>query len=133
MGTIKNLDELLRKMEPVLSPNTYYICTVDKVDQSLLKKSLLYFVEKEGATVVVDEKYVDQVKGKKSDPHALITLNVYSDLEAVGFLAALLPPLAKEGISVNVISAYYHDHLFVPKEKAKKAVEILQNISKASL
>lgn len=60
---------------------------------------------------------------------SLITLNVNSDLAAVGFLAAITPALAQAGISVNVVSAYYHDHLFVPEGKAKEALKILQKLS----
>jgi hypothetical protein len=50
-------------------------------------------------------------------------------LEAVGFLAAVLPALAREGISTNVVSAFYHDHLFVPAAQAQHALSILQSLS----
>ena len=56
----------------------------------------------------------------------MITLNIHSSLEAVGFLAAVLPRLATAGISVNAVSAFYHDHLFVPIDRAQEALEILE-------
>jgi hypothetical protein len=61
-------------------------------------------------------------------PSRLITLMVHSSLEAVGFLAVITERLAAAGISVNAISAYYHDHIFVPVDKAFQAMKILHQI-----
>jgi hypothetical protein len=36
--------------------------------------------------------------------------------------------LASAGISVNPISAYYHDHLFVPSERAEKVMKLLDEL-----
>jgi hypothetical protein len=58
----------------------------------------------------------------------MITLTVHSSLEAVGFLAA--GRLAEAGISVNAVSAYYHDHLFVAEHRADEALRLLQSMSK---
>ncbi len=38
--------------------------------------------------------------------------------------------LAAEKKSINAMSAYYHDHIFVPVDKAVRALEILQQISR---
>jgi hypothetical protein len=64
-------------------------------------------------------------------PFALISLEVNSDLMAVGFLAKITDELAKKGISVNAFSAYHHDHLFVPFEKKDEVMGILAKLSKA--
>ena len=58
-----------------------------------------------------------------------ITLNVHSSLLAVGFLNAVSKVLAEAGISCNVISAYYHDHLFIPEYLAEKALSILEELA----
>jgi uncharacterized protein len=54
---------------------------------------------------------------------------VHSSLEAVGFTAAFSRALADNGISCNVVAAYYHDHLFVNKQDADKAINILNNLA----
>ena len=62
----------------------------------------------------------------------MITLEIHSSLEAVGFLAAITPRLAAAGMGVNPVSAYFHDHLFVPADRAEEAMEILRQISTES-
>jgi hypothetical protein len=49
----------------------------------------------------------------------------------VGFLAAVMARLAAHGISTNAISAYYHDHLFLPVDRAEEAMELLQSLKHA--
>jgi uncharacterized protein len=58
----------------------------------------------------------------------MLTCNVHSSLSAVGFMAVLTRKLADAGISVNPVSGYFHDHLFVPVERAERAVEVLEQI-----
>ena len=35
--------------------------------------------------------------------------------------------LAAAGISVNAVSAFHHDHLFVPEDRAEEALRLLQD------
>jgi hypothetical protein len=56
-------------------------------------------------------------------------LTVHSSLTAVWFLAAITTKLAQSGISVNAVSAYYHDHIFVPIERIQEALELLQTFT----
>ena len=57
-----------------------------------------------------------------------ITLSVHSSLEAVGFTAAVANKLAASGISANVIAAHYHDHVFVPADRAEQALSLLTTL-----
>ena len=59
----------------------------------------------------------------------MISLTVHSSLDAVGFLAAITTKLAQSGISVNPVSAFYHDHLFVPVNRADEAVSLLREFT----
>lgn len=126
MSGINNLDVLLKSMEPELISGEFVFCTF--LEQQSFDY-LLSFKEKEGWTYVVSKQIADQLKLSYPATWAMISLNVHSDLEAVGFLAALTPKLAEQGISVNVVSAFYHDHLFVPTEKKDQALAILKSIS----
>jgi hypothetical protein len=56
-------------------------------------------------------------------------LTAHSSLEAVGLTAAVSTKLAANNISANVITAYYHDHIFVPCEKAEQALLALKELS----
>ncbi len=127
---ITNLNQLLKSMQPKLVSGKYVFCTIPKSKFSTLKLNpKLLFHEEEGVTVIVEKETADKNKLSYDKVWSLITLNVNSDLSAVGFLAAITPALAEAGISVNVISAYYHDHLFVLEEKKEEAMKVLQKLS----
>lgn len=59
-----------------------------------------------------------------------ITLLVHSSLEAVGLLAVVSAELAQHGIGVNCVSAYFHDHLFVPEVQGDRALAVLQALQR---
>ena len=57
-----------------------------------------------------------------------IVLTVHSSLNAVGLTAAVAGALAAAGISANVVAAHYHDHIFVPSERAVDALAVLEQL-----
>jgi hypothetical protein len=87
--------------------------------------------EREGTTLVIrtTEADADKIKYDPSSTFARITLDVHSALDAVGLTAAVSTALAKEGISCNVIAAYWHDHLYVSYKRREDAVRILERVS----
>jgi hypothetical protein len=123
MSGIKDLDVLLKSMKPELIEGEYVFCTVQSLGDL---KPLMTFKEKEGLTLILRKQDADQNNISYQSTWAMITLTVHSNLEAVGFLAKITEKLAQAGISVNAVSAYYHDHLFVPKNRALEAIEILK-------
>ena len=59
----------------------------------------------------------------------MITLEIHSSLQAVGFLAAVTARLAAADMGVNPVSGYFHDHLFVPEDRAEEAMRILSELA----
>jgi ribosomal protein S18 acetylase RimI-like enzyme len=120
-----DLSRLLEEISPQLHPGTYVFCELAgrRVPEGL--EVQLLFQEDEATTVVVTAEQAAVTGLRGVAPSAWITLGVDSDLDAVGFLAVVAARLAAAGISVNVVSAILHDHLFVPIETAERAMEVL--------
>ena len=124
-----NLEILLQTMQPFLSPEEYVFCSLQSPDlKSLDVDPIGTFREKEGLTLILSKKEADNHKLAYSAIFSMITLEVHSSLEAVGFIAAIATKLAQHNISVNPISAYYHDHLFIPVARSREAMSLLQGL-----
>ena len=50
------------------------------------------------------------------------------NMRPVGLTAAFSKVLAENNISCNVVAGYYHDHIFVMKVDADKAMGLLSNM-----
>ena len=124
-----NLDNLLRNMTPLLNEGDYVYCTVTDIDTIDIKNVLSVFKEGEAVTVILKKEIADQLGLKYEYIAAWITLTIHSSLEATGLTAAFAATLAKEGISCNVVAAYYHDHIFVAKKDAGRAMTALKNLA----
>ena len=128
---IRDLPTLLRSMSPALAGQPYVFCTVGREEAAGPDvRPLCCFEEAEGTSLIVTPAEAAR-RGRPAEPQwARITLTVHSSLLAVGFLAAVSAALAREGISVNPVSAFHHDHLFVPWERRMRAMEILKALSR---
>lgn len=128
-----DLNKLLGSMRPELQPDTYVFVTLP-LDQHLPDgvPPLMVFAEREGWTCIVTEDAAREAGLSAVFSCRMITLSVHSSLEAVGFLAAVLPRLAAAGMGVNPISGFYHDHLFVPADRAGDAMRILEALAAAN-
>ena len=130
MTAERELDALLRHMMPELRPGTYVFCTLPPSESiPATVTPLLTFHEQEGTTLVILREEAEAEGLSYAFPSHLITLTVHSALDAVGFLAAITTRLAAAGISVNAVSAFHHDHLFVPDDRADEAMALLQDMS----
>lgn len=82
----------------------------------------MLFQEREGLTVVT--KANDETPA--ANRWAWLELSVYSDLQAVGFLAQVAAALTDANVPCNAIAAYHHDHIFVPEMRAADAVAAIE-------
>ncbi len=114
-------------MNPELRDEEFVFCSVAN-DGGLRcrDKAVFTFQESEGTTLVLPREDAEKARLAFTYPCRMITLTVHSSLEAVGFLAAITGLLAKHGISVNPVSAYHHDHLFVPADRAEEAFALMR-------
>ena len=129
MAAETDLNRLLATMQPTLSPETYVFCSLKDMDRLGALKPRMLFVEAEGLTLIIEREAALAEDLAFEFECRMITLNVHSALEAVGFLARVIPALADLGMGVNPVAGFYHDHLFVPAGRAQDALRCLQSIS----
>ncbi|MCU7554579.1 ACT domain-containing protein [Alteromonas sp. ASW11-19] len=124
------LSTLLHNLMPVLDTPTYVFVTVDPTDMPDCRVDDIkgMFREREGTTLIVQQEYADKHQLSYEGTFRCITCEVHSSLEAVGMTAAMSAVLTHEGISANVVAAYYHDHIFVPAHRADDAVAALASL-----
>ena len=97
----------------------------DLVNLREVRDIAMLFQEAEGLTVITS--VADDTP--EDNQWAWLELSVYSDLQAVGFLAKVAEALAEANIPCNAVAAYHHDHIFVPFVRAtdaKLAIEALR-------
>lgn len=132
MESERDPDALLRHMNPELRPGIFVFCTIPaNAPIPAALNPLLTFREQEGITLVIRREEAQAAGLRSAFASRLITLTVHSSLDAVGFLAAITSRLAEAGISVNAVSAFHHDHLFVPADRADEAMDLLREMSRA--
>ena len=128
-----NLKTLLASMTPELLAGTYVFATLAPgIAQPEGLAPMMIFREREGVTLIVTEDAASAAGLTASFRCRMVTLNIHSSLEAVGFLAAITTRLAAAGMGVNPVSAFYHDHLFVPADRAEEALDLLRQLAKDS-
>ncbi|WP_296738661.1 ACT domain-containing protein [Mesorhizobium sp.] len=125
-----DLQRLLASMTPHLLPGAYIFATLPP-GKSLPEglDPVMTFREAEGLTLILAEEQADAAGIAGTFRCRMITLDIHSSLEAVGFLAAITTRLAAAGMGVNPVSAFYHDHLFVPAERADEALGLLGQLA----
>ena len=127
-----DLEKLLTLLQPTLLPGVYVFCTVR--NQSVLEvaklQPLATYLEQEGLSLLLKKSSADAAGLEYTSEFKGITLAVHSSLDAVGVTAAVASKLALRGISANVIAAHYHDHVFVPADKAEQAMKVLTEFQK---
>jgi hypothetical protein len=127
-----DLNKLLKTLKPRQHPGDYVFCVVEDLSALRADGIVMLFREEEGSTVILEKERADELGLDYSFIASWITLTVHSSLEAVGLTAAFATALSEEGISCNVVAAFYHDHIFVDKRDTEKALLVLSRLSEVS-
>ena len=129
-STVSTLTDMLGGLRPSLSPDKWVFTTVPRETLPDLSDPSLFALirESEGLTVI---QQVNDRPAEERATFARITLQVYSDLAAVGLTAAVSQTLANKGICANMVAGYHHDHVFVPYDQAEAALTCLEALSAA--
>ncbi|SOE23820.1 hypothetical protein SAMN06298216_4200 [Spirosomataceae bacterium TFI 002] len=126
----KELKVLLKSMKPKHNLGEFVFCKTENLDQINLSQVIMTFKEEESITIIMERDVANKLNLEYSFVASWITLTVHSSLEAVGLTAAFSNALSDNGISCNVVAAYYHDHIFVDIKDTKKAMDVLNEFSK---
>ncbi len=122
-----DLNNLLENISPKLLGGEYVFCTVkngiygDYADA----KPFASILEDEGLTLILLKETAVKYGLTFDSVFGCITLTVHSSLDAVGLTAAVSKKLNDRKISANIVAGFYHDHIFVPVEKADLALKAL--------
>ncbi len=129
MSGEKNLDVLTQSMTATLVDGTYVFVTRpdNQVPEGLNVR--MVFQEAEGTTLILLKTEAEAHRLTYEFPCRMITLNIHSSLEAVGFIAKIATALAEADMGVNPVSGFYHDHLIVPAGREFDAIDILRKLS----
>ena len=120
---------LLKSMTPVLNEGEYVFCALSSISSVNPDDIIGTFKEEEGWTVILNKTLADELNYEYSYISSWITLTLHSSLDAVGLTATFSKALAEASISCNVVAAFYHDHIFVDRKDADKAMKVLRQLS----
>lgn len=134
MAGEEKLENLLARMSPTLRPGEFVFCFLGhaKYGDHPELEPIGSFMESEGLTMVVPKNKADEHGVEYESVFKCITLMVHSSLDAIGLTAAFSARLTRHGISANVIAGYFHDHIFVQRELAQKAIIAINELAEES-
>ncbi|KAJ9659060.1 hypothetical protein H2198_003349 [Neophaeococcomyces mojaviensis] len=138
-----SLTTLLRSLKTTISSQTFIFLTIPhasfekSIKEVPISKIQMLFHEQEGTTLILDTSTANQYFPPDQYEYTfecrMVTLDVHSSLEAVGFLKVISERLTREGITTNPVAGFYHDHLFLPVDKVDEAVRCLEELREEAL
>lgn len=128
MSGITDLSQTLKSIKVICDDVQYGFASIS--DESLISrdKVLATFHENDRLAIIAPKDYLDTKRIENEGPYAKLTIDVHTSLELVGLTAVMATKLAENGISANVVAAFYHDHVFVQYELREKAATLLESL-----
>ena len=127
-----DLATLLRTLSPIQHPGVYVFTSIPTGTPIDMQLVVACIRETEGLSVVLAEEDALRLGLPILFRAAWLTLQVHSDLQAVGLTAAFATALGQAGISCNVVAGAHHDHIFVPHAQAGAALAVLRQLQQAA-
>ena len=124
-----NLNALIKSLSAELVDGVHVFCTLPSDQSPPDVTPRMMFQEAEGTTLILLKSQAEALDLAYEFPCRMITLNIHSSLDAVGFMARIATELAKHDMGVNPVSGFFHDHLFVPEGREQDALQALQNLA----
>ena len=122
-GPIRDLADLLKAMTVTpLDGEWTFVTSAERFTEGT---DIMSFREREGWTHILPT----DASTPEDQRFVWLEISVHSDLNAVGFLAALSNRLAEAGVPCNAVAGYYHDHIFVPTGLKSKALDALNSLA----
>lgn len=128
MSGINDLQEVLASIKVSCDEVAYGFATVIEDVAISAQDGLATFKEKEGLAIIDTVGSLKSKDLKYDGPFAKLTVDAHTSLDMVGLTAAISTKLANNGISANVVAAYYHDHIFVQYEHRHEALKLLKEL-----
>ena len=124
------LESLLVSLTTFLHPETFVFITVPPPQLPAPTLEIqMSFREAQGLTLITTRDSAVTHGLDFTFPCRMITLNVHSSLEVVGFIAVVTQKLRQIGVGVNPVSGFFHDHLFVPLGREQDVLDVLREIA----
>ena len=127
-----NLSALLSTLSCKLHDGVFVFATLPNGHVPNGLDEVMRFRETEGTTLILSEAVAKSHSIPFEFRCRMITLNVHSSLEAVGFIAKIATALASKGMGVNPVSGFYHDHLFLPVGRENDALQVINGLRSAA-
>jgi hypothetical protein len=121
-----DLERLLAGLRPELAAESYVYALGPAPAGTRVFATV---AEDEGLTLVLTRDEADAAGLRPEWAAARITLQVNSQLQDVGLTATVSSRLAARGISCNIVAGFFHDHLFVPEDRATEALQLLRQLA----
>jgi hypothetical protein len=116
------------RLNAVLMPGIYVYCSLPPGTDLGGVATVATIMEPEGISVIAREQEAAARGWQVIFRAAWIQFGLVSALDAVGLTAAVSQALAAAGIGCNMVAGAYHDHVFVPVERAAEALELLNGL-----